>query len=54
MSRTGPGPVLIAALTAGTLGMLALAQASVNGTYVSDVLGPFASWASGSVRSSQH
>jgi hypothetical protein len=33
--------VLIAALTAGTLGMLALAQASVNGTYVSDVLGPF-------------
>ena len=41
MSRTGPGPVLIAALLAGTLGMFGLAQASVNGGYVSDVLGPF-------------
>jgi MFS family permease len=33
--------VLIAALFAGTLGMLGFAQASVNGSYVSDVLGPF-------------
>jgi sugar phosphate permease len=41
MSRTGPGPVLIAALVAGTLGMFGLAQAPVDGEYVRDVLGPF-------------
>jgi EmrB/QacA subfamily drug resistance transporter len=41
MSRTGHGPVLIAALLAGTLGMFGIAQASASGGYVSDVLGPF-------------
>jgi len=41
MSRTGPGPVLIAALLAGTLGMFGMAQVSVDGGYLSDVLGPF-------------
>lgn len=41
MGRTGSGPVLIAALLAGTLGMFGLAQASVDGSYVRDVLGPF-------------
>jgi hypothetical protein len=41
MSRTGPGPALIVALLAGTLGMFGLAQASVDGGYVSDVLSPF-------------
>jgi EmrB/QacA subfamily drug resistance transporter len=41
MSRTGPWPVLIAALLAGTLGMFGLARASANGSYVGDVLGPF-------------
>ena len=41
MSRAGAGPVLIAALLAGTLGMFGFAQASVDGAYVGDVLGPF-------------
>jgi len=40
-SRTGPGPVLIVALLAGTLGMFGLAQVSVDGSYISDVLWPF-------------
>lgn len=41
MSRTGPGPVLIAGLATGTLGMLGLARAPLDGSYAGDVLGPF-------------
>jgi hypothetical protein len=41
MAHAGPGPVLIVALSAGTVGMFGLARAPVDGSYLSDVLGPF-------------